>query len=156
MRSSVNRAETTRGLEIGEIGGTPRMLQPEKQERRNGLHASKNDLPVEILGEYEACTAEWGDYMAYFERIAAGMDYSAYYETCEVPHWGYVFKGKIRFIYDDGDETVLAGEAYHAPPGHKFEVLEDAETLEFSPTAEYRQQLEIVARNMQAASTTPT
>ena len=118
------------------------------------MHASKGDLPVQTIGDgYEARTAEWGDYVAYFERIPGGLDYSAYYENCECPHWGYVFKGRIRFIYRDGDETVSSGEAYYAPPGHKFEVIEDTETIEFSPTVEYNQHMDKVARNMQAAST---
>jgi hypothetical protein len=116
------------------------------------MHAARNDLPLEMVGEYETRTAEWGDYIAYFERIPGGLDYSAYYESCECPHWGYIFKGRIRFVFSDGDEIVSAGEAYYAPPGHKFEVLEDTETIEFSPTFEYRQHMEKVARNMQAVS----
>ena len=121
------------------------------------MHASKEGLPVETLGDgYEARTAEWGDYIAYFERIPRGMDYSAYYDSCECSHWGYVFKGRIRFIFRDGEEIVSAGDAYYAPPGHKFQVIEDTETIEFSPTLEYRPLMETIARNMQAASTSGT
>jgi mannose-6-phosphate isomerase-like protein (cupin superfamily) len=116
------------------------------------MHASKNVLPSEALGEtYEARVAEWGEYTAYFERIAAGTDYGAYYETCDCPHFGYIFKGKVRFVYKDGrEEVVSAGEMYYIPAGHTFQVLEDTETVEFSPTAEYRQHMEKVAKNMAA------
>lgn len=114
------------------------------------MHASREALPPEMLGDrYEARAIDWGDYTAYFERIAAGTDYSAYYDRCDVPHWGYVFKGKLRFVYADGrEEIVSAGEMYYVPPGHTFQVLEDAETVEFSPTSEYRQHLERVANAM--------
>ena len=117
------------------------------------MHASRNDLPVQSLGDvYEARLAEWGDYTSYFERIAAGTDFTQYYESCPCPHWGYVFKGKLRFTYDDGTtEDVSAGESYYIPPGHSFTVLEDAETIEFSPTLEYNRHMEEVAKNMEAA-----
>lgn len=63
------------------------------------MHASKSALPVEKVGtNYEARLVEWGDYTAYFERIAAGTDYSAYYDSCECPHWGYLFNGRLRFV----------------------------------------------------------
>jgi hypothetical protein len=117
------------------------------------MHASREDLPVETLGDgYEARVADWGDHIAYFERISGPLDYSAYYESCECPHWGYVFKGKLRFVYGDREEIISAGEAYYAPPGHKFEILEDTETIEFSPAAEYREHMEKIERNMQAVS----
>jgi hypothetical protein len=118
------------------------------------VHALRNELPVERLGEgYEARLVEWGAFTAYFEHIDAGTDLGAHYDSCGCPHWGYVFKGKVRFVYEDGrDEVVEAGAMYYAPPGHKFQVLEEAETVEFSPTAEYRQHMESVARRMKAAS----
>lgn len=114
----------------------------------------KQSLPGETVGtSYEAWLVEWGDYVASFERIAAGTDFSAYYEKCECPHWGYVFKGRLRFVYGDGrEEIVSAGEKYYVPPGHTFQVIEDAETVEFSPTREYRQHLATVARNTDALS----
>lgn len=115
------------------------------------MHASKLDLPVEALGTYESRLAEWGDYTAYFERIA-GTDFTPYYDTCACPHWGYVFSGKLRFTYDDGTiEDVSAGESYYIPPGHTFTVLEDAETVEFSPTEEFKRHMEKVAKNMENA-----
>jgi hypothetical protein len=118
------------------------------------MHASRQALPTERLGEgYESQVADWGETTAYFERIAAGTDLSPYYDRCDCPHWGYVFKGAVRFVYADGhEEVVTAGEMYFAPPGHTFHVLEEAETVEFSPTAEYRRHMELVARNMEAAS----
>ena len=118
------------------------------------MHASKAALPLEAIGtSYEARLAEWGEYTAYFERIAAGTDYSAFYDICDCPHLGYVFKGKIRFAYEDGSEEVIsAGEMYIIPPGHTFSVLEDTETVEFSPTAEYKKHMEGVATKIAGAT----
>ena len=118
------------------------------------MHASRAALPVESFGDtYEAHLVDWGDYTAYFERILAGTDFSAYYDSCECPHWGFVFKGTLRFIYKDGrDEVVSAGEMYYIPPGHTFQVLDDAETVEFSLSAEYQQHMEKVAKNMVATA----
>ena len=117
------------------------------------MHASKQALPIEKLGpNYEARLAEWGEYTAYFERAAAGTDFSAFYDTCACPHLGYVLSGKIKFVYRDGREEVMsAGEMYYVPPDHTFHVLEDAETVEFSPTAPYKRHMEMVAANMARA-----
>lgn len=48
-------------------------------------------------------------------------------------------------------KIVSAGEMYYVPAGHTFHVLEDAETVEFSPTAAYKQHMDKVARNMAVA-----
>jgi hypothetical protein len=113
------------------------------------MHTSKGDLPAQALADgYEARIAEWGEYMAYFERLTAGVDFSAAYETCECPHLGYVFRGTVRFIHRDGrEETISAGEMYFVQGGHTFEVLEDAETVEFSPTEPYKAHMARIAAN---------
>ena len=84
------------------------------------MHAAKGVLQRETLGPgYETEVVEWGPCTAYFERIAGGTTFDAYYDRCDCPHWGYIFKGKVRFAYADGhDEVVGAGEMYYVPPGH--------------------------------------
>jgi hypothetical protein len=120
------------------------------------MHASREALTPEAIGDiYEGRLIDWGEYSAYFERIKGGTDFSPYFvglpnDSCQSPHWGYVFAGKIRFIYNDHEEVITAGEAYYAPPGHRVECLEDAETIEFAPTAEFRQTMEVFARNLEA------
>jgi hypothetical protein len=120
------------------------------------MHASPDSLSVETIGEvYEGRFADLGDFTGYFEKIKGGTDFSPLFiglpeDSCQCPHWGYLFKGKMRFIYDDHDEIISAGEAYYAPPGHKTECLEDAETVEFSPTREFQQTLAACAKNMAA------
>lgn len=122
------------------------------------MHASKDNLPVETIGDsYEGRFAEWGEFMGYFEKIKGGTDFSPLFvglpdDSCQSPHWGYVFKGKLRFIYKDHDEVISAGEAYYAPPGHKIECLEDAETIEFSPTADFQKTMAVAIKNLEARS----
>jgi hypothetical protein len=122
------------------------------------MHASRDSLPAETMGDvYEGHFADWGEFSGYFEKIKGGTDFSPLFvglpdDMCQSPHWGYLFKGKIRFTYKDHDEVISAGEAYYAPPGHKFECLEDAETVEFSPTADLQRTLEVAAKNLEAQS----
>ena len=69
--------------------------------------------------------------------------------ACSCPHWGVLLKGEFRVPFTDGRvETVRAGDAYYLPPGHRFEVTQDCEYVEFSPTTELRRTYEVVARNM--------
>ena len=121
------------------------------------MHASRDQLPSETLGDYEGRMTQFGDYYVNFETIPAGLGGPELFkglpdDACQCEHWGYLFKGKIRFSYTDGSEDVIsAGEAYYAPSGHVFEALEDAETVEFSTTKEqFEELLEVVGKNLEA------
>lgn len=40
-------------------------------------------------------------------------------EQCEVPHIGYLVKGRIRVVMQDGSQVTLQpGDAFSLPPGH--------------------------------------
>ena len=43
-------------------------------------------------------------------------------DSCQCPHWGIVLKGSLTYHYKGGSETIGAGEAYFAPPGHTPEL----------------------------------
>ena len=58
----------------------------------------------------------------------------------------------MTFRYADHDEVYEAGDAYYAPPGHIPVVTAGTEVVEFSPTEEYDRTLEVVARNLAAAT----
>jgi hypothetical protein len=110
------------------------------------------------MGEsYEGRIADFGEFMGYFEKIKGGTDFAPLFvglpdDMCQSAHWGYVFKGKISFTYKDHEEVISAGEAYYAPPGHTSTCLEDAETVEFSPTADFQKTMEVAAKNLEAQS----
>jgi len=116
------------------------------------MQASKGSLPVETIGRYEA------RYTVAFETIPAGfppggeaMFRGLPDDACQSPHWGYLFRGRFRAkLTGGGDVVVSAGEAYYLPPGHRYEALEDCETVEFSPTHELVRSLAVVAKNVAA------
>ncbi len=120
------------------------------------MHASKEQLPIEKLGDYEGRMTQFGDYYVNFESMPASFGGPELFkglpdDACQCEHWGYLFKGKFKFSYTDGSEDVVsAGEAYYARPGHVFEALEDCETVEFSPKEELERTLEVVGKNLEA------
>jgi hypothetical protein len=58
--------------------------------------------------------------------------------VCPVPHYGYVFEGRIRCRFpgsDWPDEVASTGEAYFFPAGHVLSYEEETEALELNPAA---------------------
>ena len=65
---------------------------------------------------------------------------------------GYVIEGKVTFTFADGhEETYEAGDAYYAPPGHTPKLHAGSQVVEFSPSGELQQTMEVVEKNMAAA-----
>jgi hypothetical protein len=62
-----------------------------------------------------------------------------------------VVKGKVTYQYGDREETFESGDAYYAPPGHTPMLYEGTEVVEFSPTKELNETIEVVTKNMGAA-----
>ncbi|MEC4018756.1 hypothetical protein [Streptomyces sp. H27-D2] len=58
-------------------------------------------------------------------------------DECRCPHWGYLFKGRLKMATKAGDEIYEAGQAFYWAPGHAPEALEDCEYLDFSPAREF-------------------
>ncbi len=111
---------------------------------------------VEKLEGYEGHFEDLGDYTVVFETYTADADLSALFaglpdDRCQCPHWGVVLKGKLTYRYADGEETISAGEAYFARPGHTPILYSGTEVIEFSPTAALTETLEVVTKNMAAA-----
>jgi len=98
-----------------------------------------------------------GGYTVAFERYTADADLGPFFaglpdDRCQSAHWGYVVQGRVTFRFGDRDETYETGDAYYAPPGHTPVLYEGTEIVEFSPTDELDRTLEVVTRNMEAAS----
>jgi hypothetical protein len=115
--------------------------------------ASHSEVMEGFEGHYEHFD---GGYTVGFERYSADADLEPVFkglpdDRCQCAHWGFVLKGKVGFRYADGEETYEAGDAYYAPPGHTPILYDGGEVVEFSPTAELNQTLEVVARNMEGA-----
>ena len=105
------------------------------------------DLPIGGDGRWPICgrgfrSEQWGDMEVGYTTTGVG-DHAAVYQglpggVCQCPHYGYVFKGRIRSRYPDtdwSDEVASAGEAYFFPAGHVLSYEEETEALELNPAA---------------------
>jgi hypothetical protein len=115
---------------------------------------------VADLGVMEERSEELDGYIVGFTHFREDADGTPIFrglpdDRCQSPHWGYVFSGKVTFRYANRDEVYEAGDAYYAPPGHIPIVTAGTEVVEFSPAAEYRQTMEVVARNVAGMAGTP-
>ena len=110
------------------------------------------------LEGYEGQVEELGGYTVGFETYTADADLAPLFvglpgDRCHCAHLGYVLEGKVKFTFADGSEEVYeSGEAYHAPPGHTPTLYAGTQIVEFSPTGPLQQTMEIVSRNVEAAS----
>jgi len=112
---------------------------------------------VEDMGVMEGRYEELGGYTVGFETFREHADATPLFaglpdDRCQSPHWGYVLSGQVTFRYADHDEVYAAGDAYYAPPGHIPVIDAGSEFVEFSPTGEYEKTMEVVARNLAAAT----
>jgi len=65
---------------------------------------------------------------------------------------GHFLEQGLRRSAADGEQTFEAGDAYYVPPGHTPVGHAGSEVIEFSPTRELQQTVEVVSKNMQAAN----
>ena len=110
---------------------------------------------VEDAGVMEGRYEELGGYTVGFESFREDADATPLFkglpdDRCQSPHWGYVVRGSVTFLYADHDEVYESGDAYYAPPGHVPVVAAGTEIVEFSPTEEYARTMEVLGRNLAA------
>ena len=68
-----------------------------------------------------------------------------------MPHWGYVFKGKMTARYADRDEVLEVANAFDTPSGHiPVKNEPGTEILWFSPSEELGTAEAVMMKNMQA------
>ena len=123
------------------VPGSSQQAGPQKvvlhtEQFTGPTHISKEDFPK---GNVINIVEGWGGLAVSINEPPAGTDYTPFLKgqkdnLCQVPHWGYLEKGKIRIIDKDNNTLVVgAGEVFYMPPGHTVIVDEDARTIEFSP-----------------------
>lgn len=61
-------------------------------------------------------------------------------------------EGYEAFRSDDGEEVFEGGDAYFVGPGHTPILYAGTEVIEFSPTEKLGQTMEVVTKNMEAAT----
>ena len=64
-------------------------------------------------------------------------------------HMGYVIRGKVGFRSAAGEEMFEAGDAYYVGPGHTPILYAGTQVVEFSPTKELGETMEVVTKNME-------
>jgi hypothetical protein len=105
------------------------------------------DLPRGGGGRWPLCgvgfqSAQWGDLEVGY-TVTEPVDCTPAYQglpggVCSCPHYGYVFRGRVRCVYpgtDWPDDVANAGDAYFFPAGHVLIYDEASEVLEFNPAA---------------------
>jgi hypothetical protein len=98
-------------------------------------------------------TEEFGDYTVNFVTIRQEADLAPLLkglpgDSCQCPHWGYLFTGTMTVRYHDRIETIVAGDAFYLPPGHIPMAAAGTEFVQFSPAAELKKSEEAMAANM--------
>jgi hypothetical protein len=110
---------------------------------------------VEVEG-YEGHLENFaGGYTVAFEKYTADADLAELFkglpnDMCQAPHSGYVLAGKVTFKTVSGEETFETGDAYYVPPGHTPVLYAGTEVVEFSPTEQLQETLDVVTKNMEA------
>ena len=75
------------------------------------MHGNRVDIPVVFQsGPSYHRDVDWGGMSAAFWGFPAGFDSSPLFkgfpDGCQCPHWGYLFKGRMRVKYADHEEVI--------------------------------------------------
>jgi hypothetical protein len=141
------------------VGGGPwlpwqKARQPAKEHTMPAF--SKDTAPkVEDFGPAVDYQGELDGYTAEFVTIRAGHSLAAMLkglpgDSCQCPHWGYLFAGTLTVSYADRQEVYQAGDAYYMSPGHVPAAATGSEFIQFSPTDELAVTLKAMQANARA------
>jgi hypothetical protein len=121
------------------------------------MKINKEELPVamEAPGIIARNQANWGGMTVAYNQFPGGADFTPFFEglendRCHCPHWGYIFEGSVKIIYNDGTEEInKAGDLFYWPAGHTIIMLEDTKLMDFSPDKELGEVMAVVGKNME-------
>jgi quercetin dioxygenase-like cupin family protein len=119
-----------RGLEV--VRRMPAPQSPPSLMRVSGMPSR-----VEVRGAIELETAEMGQWL--FTRTTFGPLSGYASGWCDLPHWGLVLSGDLVLNHEDEVELLTAGDVFYCPPGppgHHFEVADQATIVDYTPIAE--------------------
>jgi mannose-6-phosphate isomerase-like protein (cupin superfamily) len=92
---------------------------------------------VERRGAIELETADMGRWL--FTRTTFGPLSGYTSGWCDLPHWGLVLSGDVVLNHEDHVELLTAGDIFFCPagpPGHQFEVADQATIIDYTPVAD--------------------
>ena len=117
---------------------------------------SKETMQVEDPGPVLVHEGEAAGYVCNFLEFRADIDATPLMkglpdDRCQCEHWGYVLNGKLTFRYADHEETIEAGEAFYASPGH-IPISHEPGTqyVQWSPADDIHKVAEVMQKNMAA------
>jgi hypothetical protein len=122
---------------------------------------SKESTPnVDRMGPGTEWHDELDGYKASVVEVSEDVDLSPLLQglpndQCHCPHWGYVFKGRMWFKSDRGEESFGPGDAYYVLPGHTAGADATSEFLIFSPSEQIAEVEAHMARRMQELQSQP-
>lgn len=124
-----------------------------------------SELPANGGGRWPSTgfrSARWGD-MEVGYTVAPAVDCTPGYvglpgDVCHCPHYGYVFRGRLRCEYpgtDRASETASTGDVYFFPAGHTLIYEEESEVLEINPAAALASLMDHFERILSQGGLTP-
>jgi hypothetical protein len=122
------------------------------------MNQNLNEIPVAMdIPEGKMRFVEWGGMTIENGSFTQTADPGPLFQglpddRCQCPHWGYVIRGKLHYRFEDHEEVYSAGKVYYATPGHLPLIEAGTEYVEFSPTQALHKTMEVLERNMLAAS----
>ena len=139
------------------IGARPERLAIKSIERRKSCRRHpRRALPSTRRVEgYEGHFEHFdGGWTVGFEAYSQDADLAPFFkglpnDECQCEHMGYVIRGKVGFRSGAGEELFEAGDAYYVGPGHTPILYAGTEVVEFSPTKELGETMEVVTKNME-------
>jgi len=123
------------------------------------MKIKKEDIPIimqtpdMIMRSFEGM----GEMSVVFHELPSGTDFTPLLkgltnDSCHCAHWGYIFEGAFKFIYDDGKEEVFeAGDVFYAKPGHTAIVVDTVKFIDFSPSKTLNEVMANVSQVMAAS-----
>jgi hypothetical protein len=90
-------------------------------------------------GQIELETAEMGEWLFTQSTFGPLSGYTSGW--CDLTHWGLVLSGDLILNHEDSLEVLTAGDVFYCPagpPGHQFEVADQATIIDYTPIEELR------------------
>ena len=125
------------------------------------MHQAPADLPAVFDGpqgtwrmiEWEGMHVE---YMSFQQDVdPAELLHWRPDSLCPCPHWGYVIKGHVRFVFADHEEICNAGDVCYVAPGHRPVFADGTEFVAISQAESYRPVINAIKQQL-AARAQPT
>ena len=109
---------------------------------------------VADYGPAEDRSAHFDGYTVAFTSIREDSDLAPMLkglpdDSCQCPHWGYLFSGRMTVRYADHNEVIEPGDAFYMPPGHVPAAQAGSEFIMFSPEDELAVSEAAMTANMQ-------